>query len=637
IEAFIPWVTFGLTEDPESMMMDGAVMYCPTYNGKREAWVSLAANKRPAYSWENPQAWYRFDSEGWVDDENFDGHWVYTGYEKDVIISDDDKVVEIFNTEDAWNYPSPRFVQANGIYENSVYHQAKFFAPSVYNNELIEYETNPNEETVLSGLWISRGGRIQLDLQYNQGGWYLRFSGPWWTTISLTEAQADLLKNKDKGLTVGLYVEGDTAIAYLDDGTGLMEQAIVLDITSKSNGYDKTKLFTAGVHAQCDSIIKDHLIFGNIVNVPYVINDGEPLVGGNVQVTGTMASSKVTVIPSAGYALDKLIVHGIKVNKLVYNSTAPILNIQVSFKEVVGKQVDVTVKGGFAYEQAKTLNGVAVTFTDGTDSYFGIVGDDGKASITLPVGSYTVKAIGYTDATIVIDSETAYELTLNRIIVDNIDYGTVIPSTNILYDNGGADGANILYDGGIKNPDNPTGDADEARFTLNQGLDLSGPVVVSYTMKVATRIRAFIPIEFNKSYMCNFGIWDNSTIVIKKYNQNPSIATVGKISTDYGVECVSIGITAIIDGSNAIMLYTDGEGNTHYIDTLTNNTPITSINFRFADFGGVMAIEDLKVYDGQSAQNIVDNYGATITVGEKGNSTVTCDNSIDFTESKNIT
>jgi hypothetical protein len=137
--------------------------------------------------------------------------------------------------------------------------------------------------------------------------------------------------------------------------------------------------------------------------------------------------------------------------------------------------------------------------------------------------------------------------------------------------------------------------------------------------------------------MCNFGIWDNSTIIIKKYNQNPTINTVGKISTDYGVECVSIGITAIVDGSNAIILYTDGEGNTHYIDTLTNNTPITSINFRFADYGGVMAIEDLKVYDGQSAQNIVDDYGATITVGDKGNSTVTCDDSIDFTESKNIT
>ncbi|MBO5285909.1 MAG: hypothetical protein J6B16_03320 [Clostridia bacterium] len=636
LEAYIPWEIFGLTEAPESMMMDGAVLYCPTYNGKREAWVSLSSNLRPTYQWNNPQSWYRFDSDGWVDDINFDGHWVYTGYESGFIVGEDGLTVEVFNPEDPWNYAAPVNIQAVGQFGNPVYHQANFFAPSIYNSDLAVYENNPNEETCLNGLWTSQGTKVSVETQYNQGNWYLRFAGPWWNNAQLSEAQVALYKDANKGLPIGLYVDGNTAIAYADDGTGTMIKMITIDVSSKVTGFDTSLPFKVGIHAQCDSIIKNHVIFGAATTVPYIVNNGEALVGGSVTVTGNMTASTITVTPDAGYALDKLIVNGQEVNSLVCNASSPVLNIIVTFKEVAGDTVTITLNGGFGYEEAKPLVGVAVSLIDGTDNYYGVVGADGKVTLTIPEGEYTLTAQGYASATIVIDGEDAYSATLIRNVFGRLDYGNLIPETAFFHDNGSINGAIVYYDGSQAALGDPAGEADEARFYINEHVDFSGPVVLTYTLNIQLNVRAFAPVEFNSKFMCNFGVWDNESLIYKKYNANPAINMSVPKNTLSGKTYAVVDFIVIVEGANATILYKDVNGAIVYIDTFSQNEKITSINFRTANHGGYIGFERVKVYDGEGALALIDSYGASITVENNDNATVTAQNKIKFNETADI-
>ena len=625
LEAYIPWDLLGFDEKPATIMMDACVMYTTEYVGKRSDWVSLAKTFHDDYGWLLPQTWFRFNEDGYYDEEANYGLWRVSKYQDAFIVGENGVDITIDSKTDRWNHAT-LFVMQNGTFNGNTYQQAKFFAPSVAFPELEAYDKDEKYESQTSALMYERGCRITVDLVYVYGDWAVRFGSPWWKRVVLTETQANLLRDGEKGLTIGLMVEGNKATFYVDDGNGVMTPCITVDLNDA--GYDPTAAIKLGIGANCDSVIKDYLSFNDVKTIPYVVNGGEDLIGGKVVVTGIGKNAKAVVVPDAGYALDTFTVNGQAVDGLIYQAgvmAAPMLDILVTFKQVDGVAVNLNVQYGFGYTGYSVYADNSVTFDDGENKYFTVTDSNGCANITLPKGSYTVYGTYLEPITVTIDDKTSYDINLlKKSFVEFIN----VSDNQIIASSSAIDGGNIKYDGapGLSGENS----SKETRLYMTPYMDFSGPVVVTFNYKLQLNCKNLVGIQFygdstdDLNYF-NIGTWNNENLFVKIYNNNPAIYLDETIVTEDDVKYSKVEFTVMINGQVADLYYKNSSGNIVYVGTCNKGFDINRIAFRSAVHGGTWEISNIKVFEGDLGQTEYNKFSAPVTASSAENVTVKAD------------
>ena len=180
----------------------------------------------------------------------------------------------------------------------------------------------------------------------------------------------------------------------------------------------------------------------------YVINDNKEVENGSVVVEGTFKEGgSVTVTPDDGYVLKSLYINGVKTDSLYYNvspMTDRVLYIDAEFKPVSGNPIEFNVLSKYHYTDAVPF-GANVSFAlenaDG-EIFAGVTDEDGKAVVYIPDGEYTIKMMGNSNGTIVIDSQSAttYNITLIKNGLSGIGSGATASNLD------GADGVTIIGD-----------------------------------------------------------------------------------------------------------------------------------------------------------------------------------------------
>jgi hypothetical protein len=631
LEAYIPWSTLGLDSAPDCIRMDGAILYCTSYNGERDAWYSLAKNLKQGYGWEDPQSWYIFDKDGWYDDTNFEGQdWRVSKYQSGVEIDDNGKI-EVFSTNNKeWNDKAKK-IYYNADFVGEVYQQTKVYSPKLQNSNLADELADPLQESALNGLFFTNGSDVlSLEMLYEYGVYRLRFASPYWTKYALNSKQIELYNTV--GLTIGLYFDGKTFVAFIDDGNGNMVKALQVDASVKNFNIN-TKV-SMGLNAICDSYFTDYVCYGgqDITTIPHVINNGQAVTNGSVSVTGSIKDNVVViVIPEDGYVLDYFKVNGQNVDALMYQINAyslAYLDIEVAFKQIDGFYSTFTVDYGFAYTDKTIYKSLPITFKNQTDTYYGITDGNGVAKVTLPNGTYTVLAQGCLPQTIVINStqnNTNYDITLLREVISSYEDGIVCTDN-------GVDGATLVYDKTVYRPQDESAE-EEPKFYYGQTVDYDGLVYTTFNLKIQSSVQCCVSIQFTgngnsiTSYYCNFVVWDKAVIYAKPYNSNDNVKTITcKTVNEDSVTYLSLDVMVVVDGSKAIIYYVDNTDGLKTIGTMDSGKDITGMNLRSAEHGGKWKATNIKVYDGNDAIDKVNDLTANLSVGETQQSTVTIDN-----------
>ena len=629
VEAYMPWSALGIDEAPESIRMDGAIMYCTTYNGERQSWYSLSQNLRESYGWTSPQTWYLFDKDGWYDDVNFEGQdWRVTKYDSNVTVDDDGKVT-IVDEDQPWNIPGTVKVYRVEKFVGEVYQQVKVYSPGLQNNNLNDKLSDPEQESSLTGLFLqSDNNKVEFEVLYDYGVLKVRFAGPYWNKFTLNQKQIDLYKTV--GLDLGLYFDGDLFIGYIDDGDGNMVSVLQADASLKS--FTKNSIISLGITAKCDSYYTDYVCYGDddIKVIPHVINNGEALTNGKVTVSGGIKDgATVLVTPDDGYALESLTVNGVQVNALKYTIApyyAPTLDIQVTFKKVDGLTATFTVDYGFAYTDKTAYKNLSISLSDGVNIYYGLTNTEGVASFAVPNGSYTVLADGCLPQTLVINNvageDNAYNITLIREVITSLVDGVVVTDK-------GVNGADLVYDKTVDIPFD-LDYANEPRYHYGATLDFDGLVYTSFNLKIQTNVKCCVSIQFTgngnseENYYCNFVVWDNAKIVAKPFNSSTyQKSLTPTIEVEDGVQYASIDVTVLVDGSSATIYYKQNDGVFSYLYTMDSGKDITGINLRSSRHQGKFKATNILVYDGVEAINLANDLSANLSVANAGNSTVT--------------
>ena len=196
IEWMIPWLYLGLDEAPAYVNADLAVMYCPSYTGKREAWVSLRNTYGESFSWTNPYEWYAFTKDG-VFDENgatlytVNGNTTPVGGSIEVLGSYKDGTTVVAKPENGYQLKS---LKVNGVQVNAL----SYSVSAKFDRHLdIEVEFKPIEGNPFT--FVPKAGYAYTEKL------------PVGTDVPITLVG-------DNGIYAGITDEDGKAIIYAPDG-----------------------------------------------------------------------------------------------------------------------------------------------------------------------------------------------------------------------------------------------------------------------------------------------------------------------------------------------------------------------------------------------------------------------------------
>ncbi|MBO5285913.1 MAG: hypothetical protein J6B16_03340 [Clostridia bacterium] len=342
-----------------------------------------------------------------------------------------------------------------------------------------------------------------------------------------------------------------------------------------------------------------------------VINDGEEVVNGTVEVSGTFKEGGAVVItPDDGYVLKSLVINGKKVNSLYY-SMAPaserVLYIDVEFKPAIGNPVDFNVVGGYVYTEKVNL-GKNISFAltnEAGEVFVGLTDDDGVATVYVPDGEYAYSMDGYTGGTVTVNSadNVAYDLTFTKIGISADGKGATISGLD------STDGVTI-----IGTPSSTLRMLNG--FGSNSSVDFNGKVVVEYDyevelgQKTCTFLRWLTTAD---TFYNNQVAWVGANYIDLK--QKETIVTRVPGDPD-GIARVHIVYVIEDNTATCFLKTTDG-----YELLFTNVAAgkITGYYLESVENETYYAYKNFKVYDGVFANQIAK---APLTVSSTGESSV---------------
>ena len=617
-EVMIPWYILGGKCD--SIVFNAAIQYMASATStSRSGYINMLGVIEGNYYWTTCQDWRRFDKDGYYDKSK--GEFAMTPYDVGVKAYNDGYAF----IEHGWNTGNSQLYYNTPVAAGEDYIlTAKLYAPHLAHEEGSEgwnknyaNETNylpqgqGGTETAYNGLSATRNGqKIELAFQKGWGsdGVFFRWNGDefGWTSVKLSSAQLE--KYMTEGLNVGMYVKGNVVTPLLENDAG---ELVMLD-----GGMTKTidKWATAGetklaVYYQCDTKFDQWNVYaGEAINGSLtVIDETESGAHGSVTAVGKMYGTvTINVTPEEGYELASLLVDGVEYAARVENNvvtakvTGTKVTVKATFRTAINQAITLNVTRKFAYEaKAYSADGSEIILTDAEgNTYTGLVAN-GQVTVKIVDGTYTLTAKGCVNATpVTVENGQASiaDVVLIRKMFNDVD-----DTVTAIFTGDGTSETGVTLQTTVKENKNKA--LDNKQWKIEKNVDFSGKVVLIYTLGMGSERECYATIETNRSLnTINQGHWNDTTGYYDAPNNNWTVGVKHSEPTTF---------MAIFEGQSSIQLYYKVNG----VWTLLSNFndqkgDLTALTFTTGQHSAIITWSDIKVYDGERANEILNNTAA---------------------------
>lgn len=617
-EVMIPWSSLGGKCD--SIVFNAAIQYMASETAtSRSGYVNMLSVIENDYYWTSCQNWRRFDKDGYYDKSK--AEFAMTPYDVGVKAYNDGYAF----TEHGWNNGNSQLYYNTPVAAGEDYIlTAKLYAPHLAHEEGSEgwnknyaNETNylpqgqGGTETAYNGLSAKRNGyKIELAFQKGWGsdGVFFRWNGnDWgWTSVKLSSAQLE--KYMTEGLNVGMYVKGNVVTPLLENDAGelVMLDGGMVKTIDKWATAGETKL---GIYYQCDTKFDQWKVYaGEGMNGSLTVIDKTAAdAHGSVTAVGKMYGTvTINVTPEEGYELASLLVDGVEYAARVENNvvtakvTGTKVTVKATFRTAINQAITLNVTRKFAYEaKAYSADGVEIILTDAEgNTYTGLVAN-GQVTVKIVDGTYTLTAKGCVNATpVTVENGQASitDVVLLRKLFNDVDE-TV---TAVLTGDGTSETGATLQ---TTVKENVNEALDNKQWKIEKNVDFSGKVVLIYTLGMGSERECYATIETNRSTnTINQGHWNDTTGYYDAPNNNWTVGVKHSEPTTF---------MAIFEGQSSIQLYYKVNG----VWTLLSNFndqkgDLTALIFTTGQHSAIITWSDIKVYDGERANEILNNTAA---------------------------
>lgn len=616
-EVMIPWYVLGGKCD--SIVFNAAIQYMASATStSRSGYINMLGVIEGDYYWTACQSWRRFDKNGYYDKSK--GEFAITPYDVGTKAYNDGYAF----TEHGWNNGSSQLYNNTPVAAGEDYIlTAKLYAPHLAHEEGSEgwnknyaNETNylpqnqGGTETAYNGLSATRNGyKIELAFQKGWGsdGVFFRWNGgDWgWTNVKLSSAQLE--KYMTEGLNVGMYVKGNVVTPLLENDAGelVMLDGGMVKTIDKWATAGETKL---GVYYQCDAKFDQWNVYaGEAINGSLtVIDETAADAHGSVTAVGKMYDTvTINVTPEEGYELASLLVDGVEYAARVENNvvtakvTGTKATVKATFRQTINQTITLNVTRKFAYEAAAySADGAEIILTDAEgNAYTGLVAN-GQVTVKIVDGTYTLTAKGYANATPVTVENGQASLTdvvLLRKLFNDVDKTVTAQLTG---DGTSETGATLQTT--VKENKNVGLDNNQWKI---ENFDNTGKVVLIYTLGMGSERQCYATIGTNRHlYAINQGHWSDTTGYYDAPNNKWTVGVKHSEPTTF---------MAIFEG-RAIRLYYKVNGVWTLLADYEDQGEgeLTSIIFTQGEHSAIITWSDIKVYDGERADEILKNTAA---------------------------
>ena len=616
-EVMIPWYLLGGKCD--SIVFNAAIQYMASETAtSRSGYINMLGVIEGDYYWTACQSWRRFDKDGYYDKSK--GEFAITPYDVGTKAYNDGYAF----TEHGWNNGSSQLYYNTPVAAGEDYIlTAKLYAPHLAHEEGSEgwnknyaNETNylpqgqGGTETAYNGLSATRNGyKIELAFQKGWGsdGVFFRWNGgDWgWTNVKLSSAQLE--KYMTVGLNVGMYVKGNVVTPLLENEAGelVMLDGGMVKAIDKWATAGETKL---AVYYQCDAKFDQWNVYaGESMNGSLTVTDETAAdAHGSVTAVGKMYDTvTINVTPEEGYELASLLVDGVEYAARVENNvvtakvTGTKATVKATFRQTINQTITLNVTRKFAYEAAAySADGAEIILTDAEgNAYTGLVAN-GQVTVKIVDGTYTLTAKGYANATPVTVENGQASLTdvvLLRKLFNDVDKTVTAQLTG---DGTSETGATLQTT--VKENKNVGLDNNQWKI---ENFDNTGKVVLIYTLGMGSERQCYATIGTNRHlYAINQGHWSDTTGYYDAPNNKWTVGVKHSEPTTF---------MAIFEG-RAIRLYYKVNGVWTLLADYEDQGEgeLTSIIFTQGEHSAIITWSDIKVYDGERANEILKNTAA---------------------------
>ena len=615
-EVMIPWYILGGKTD--SIVFNAAIQYMASATStSRSGYINILEKVEGNNYWTNCQNWRRFDKNGYYDKSK--GKFSVTPYDAGVKAYNDGYAF----TEHGWNTVNSQLYYNTPVAAGEDYIlTAKLYAPHLAHeegskgwNENYANETNylpqgqGGTETAYNGLSATKNEqKIELAFQKGWGadGVFFRWNGDkfGWTNVKLSSAQLE--KYMTEGLTVGMYVKGNVVTPLLENEAGelaMLDGAMVKTVDEWATAGE-TKL---AVYYQCDTKFDQWNVYaGDAINGSLTVTDEtEADAHGSITATGKMFDSvTVNVTPESGYELASLLIDGVEYAARVENNTVTVkvtgteVTVKATFRTAINQSITLNVTRKFAYETTGySADGAEIILTDAEgNTYTGLV-VNGQVTIKVVDGTYTLTANGYANATpVTVENGQASitEVALLRKMFNDVDE-TV---TAVLTGDGTSETGATLK---TTEKENKNKALDNKQWKLEKNIDFSGKVVLIYTLGMGSERQCYATIETNRSLnTINQGHWNDTTGYYDAPNNDWNVGVKHTEPTTF---------MAIFEGQSSIKLFYKVNGVWTLLSNFNdkNEGDLTALTFTQGEHSAIITWSDIKVYDGERANEILKN------------------------------
>ena len=618
-EVMIPWYSLGGKCD--SIVFNAAIQYMASETAtSRSGYVNMLGVIENDYYWTSCQNWRRFDKDGYYDKSK--AEFAMTPYDVGVKAYNDGYAF----TEHGWNNGNSQLYYNTPVAAGEDYIlTAKLYAPHLAHeegsdgwNENYAKETNylpqgqGGTETAYNGLSATRNGqKIELAFQKGWGsdGVFFRWNGSdfGWTSIKLSSAQLE--KYMTEGLNVGMHVKGNVVTPLLENDAGelVMLDGGMVKTVDKWATAGETKL---GIYYQCDTKFDQWKVYaGEGMNGSLTVTDEtESGAHGSVTAVGRMYDTvTINVTPEEGYELASLLVDGVEYAARVENNvvtakvTGTKVTVKATFRTAINQAITLNVTRKFAYEaKAYSADGSEIILTDAEgNTYTGLVAN-GQVTVKIVDGTYTLTAKGCANATPVTVENGQASIT-DVVLIRKLfnDVGETV--TAVLTGDGTSETGATLQ---TTVKENKNEALDNKQWKLEKNIDFSGKVVLIYTLGMGSERECYATIETNRSLnTINQGHWNDKTGYYDAPNNDWNVGVKHSEPTTF---------MAIFEGQSSIQLFYKVDGVWTLLSDFEDKGKgdLTALTFTTGQHSAIITWSDIKVYDGERADEILKNTAA---------------------------
>ena len=617
-EVMIPWYSLGGKCD--SIVFNAAIQYMASETAtSRSGYVNILEKIEGSSYWTTCQNWRRFDKNGYYDKSK--AKFAITPYDVGTKAYNDGYAF----TEHGWNTWNSQLYYNTPVAAGEDYIlTAKLYAPHLAHeegsdgwNENYAKETNylpqnqGGTETAYNGLSATRNGqKIELAFQKGWGsdGVFFRWNGNdfGWTSVKLSSAQLE--KYMTEGLNVGMYVKGNVVTPLLENDAGelvMLDGGMVKTVDNWATAGE-TKL---GIYYQCDTKFDQWKVYaGEAMNGSLTVTDETAAdAHGSVTAVGKMYGTvTINVTPEEGYELASLLVDGVEYAARVENNvvtakvTGTKVTVKATFRTAINQTITLNVTRKFAYEaKAYSADGAEIILTDAEgNTYTGLVAN-GQVTVKIVDGTYTLTAKGCANATpVTVENGQASitDVVLLRKMFNDVDE-TVTAKFTAETATAGATLQTTVKE-------NKNEALDDKQWKIENNVDFSGKVVLFYTLGMGSERECYATIETNRSLnTINQGHWNDKTGYYDAPNNKWTVNVKHSEPTTF---------MAIFEGQSSIQLFYKVDGVWTLLSDFEDEGKgdLTALTFTTGQHSAIITWSDIKVYDGERADEILKNTAA---------------------------